>query len=875
MNNTMKTNKNTTTDTLRQLLNATSEEEIIGLYKAGHDIDASEFGGFTCMHLCDYSEASTLAARLSSTHARSAALPEEHASISRLTPLHMQALRGNKEMVEVLLRKGANPFAMTDSGDRPIDLTIYPEVIRLLGEAMDKSYDDDFADDEENEDKPCELWWNPLHRVESADMVAKLVQEGHNVNVSDTKGLTPLHLARNGKVACALLAEGANLHLRNEEGLTPLLYNDNEEVIRVLLEAGARVDGCTKSGTPDVFLAAKHGKLRLFYELGADLTVTSPRGETCLNYIRRAEDLKLLLEAGLDMNACNFQGMNPWYLCANAEVQHAMLDAGFREAPDTWHGFSLLMAAADGGVVQRLLGMGLDVNHAGALGRTALFLYISHSTYQALIAAGADVNHRDERGLTPLHRVASHADAVEMLLEAGANPHVRSLNGRTPLHAADSPEAVRLLLEAGADVNAADSDGLTPLHLCTSRECMEILLEAGADPNARNKLGMTPLHLARGAWAVDMLVKYGAQVNAVANNGRTPMHYAFGPGISYSLIKNGASAAVRDNDGKLPFERMTDSCMRQHLLYTYMQEMKHSMPKFTPQVNRLWEIMQTDSLEQMKTELQVLVQPVTESVRPAVLPSEAITDSGERKVIELRSAIRKRLIRKHGLEAYVNHRRLIPGEKLSTSDWCDIMHTAARELTERELDVMVDLADEFAGNAYWATHGSELCEHVYKVHSEDMTIKVARLAHSRFPLDDAEESCNVPFKAAAKGDLPFVRRLVEEVGISVNAEHTGVRPQDSGSLLNFAINSTSAELVSYLLEQGANPNVKTEKQYRPLAQALIGSSMYYMYNIVSLLLQHGAEQHDFIYEGELYSPISFAMENGYEEMVELLEKYLG
>ena len=871
MNNTMKTHKNTTTiNTLRKLLNATSEEEIIRLYKAGHDIDASEFGGFTCMHLCDYSEASTIAARLSSSRARTAALPEEHASISRLTPLHVQALRGNEKMVKLLLEKGANPFAMTDSGDRPIDMTSYPEVIRLLQEEMDKSYDESECKDD---DVNWEEWRSPLHEVETADMVAKLVQEGYDVNERDQKGLTPLHLARNGKVACALLAEGADLKLRNKNGLTPLLYNDNEEVSRVLLEAGARVDGCTRAGTPDVFLAAKHGKLRLFYENGADLTATSPRGETCLNYIRRAEDLKLLLEAGLDMNACNFQGMNPWYLCANAEVQHAMLDAGFSQGPNTWHGFSLLMAAADASVVKRLLGMGYDVNHAGALGRTPLFLYISGSSYKALLDGGADVNHRDERGLTPLHTVASHADAVEMLLEAGANPHARTHTGRTPLHAADAPASVRLLQEAGADVNAADSDGMTPLHRCTSRECMEILLEAGANPNARNNLGMTPLHLARRWSDIELLVKHGADVNAVANNGRTPLHYAVSFAIADRLLMHGASPAIRDNDGKLPFERMNDSYLRRHLLHAYMQQMKHTKPEFTPQVNRLWEILQTDSLEQMQTELQKLVLPAAAPDQPAA--DSPAPHTGKQGIFELRSAIRKRLIKKYGLEAYVDHRRHTPGEKLSTSDWCDIMHTVTRELTERELDVMLELAEEFAGNAYWATHGSELCEHVYKVHSEDMTIKVARLAHSRFPLDDAEESCNVPFKAAAKGDLPFVRRLVEEVGISVNAEHTGVRPQDSGSLLNFAINSTSAELVSYLLEQGASPNVKTEKQYRPLAQALIGSSMYYMYNIVSLLLQHGAEQHDFIYEGELYSPISFAMENGYEEMVELLEKHLG
>ena len=871
MKNTMKTHTNITTiATLRQLLNATSEEEITQLYKDGHDIDATEFGGFTSIHLCDFSGASEMLANLSSFRARTAALPEEHASISRLTPLHVQALRGNEKMVKLLLEKGANPFAMTDSGDRPIDMTSYPEVIRLLQEKMDKSYDESECKDDDANREECR---SPLHEVETADMVAKLVQEGYDVNERDQKGLTPLHLARNGKVACALLAEGADLNLRNKNGLTPLLYNDNEEVSRVLLEAGARVDGCTRAGTPDVFLAAKHGKLRLFYENGADLTITTPRGESCLNYIRREEELKLLLQAGLDMNTCNFQGMHPWYLCANAEVQHAMLDAGFSQGPNTWHGFSLLMAAADASVVKRLLGMGYDVNHAGALGRTPLFLYISGSSYKALLDGGADVNHRDERGLTPLHTVASHADAVEMLLEAGANPHARTHTGRTPLHAADSPEAVGLLLESGADVNAADSDGMTPLHRCTTHECMEVLLEAGANPNARNNLGMTPLHLARRWSDIELLVKHGADVNAVANNGRTPLHYAVSFAIADRLLMHGASPAIRDKDGKLPFERITDSYLRRQLLHAYMQEMKHTKPEFTPQVNRLWEILQTDSLEQMKSELQKLVLPASAPDQPAA--DSPAPHTGKQEIFELRSAIRKRLIKKYGLEAYVDHRRHTPGEKLSTSDWCDIMHTVTRELTERELDVMLELADEFAGNAYWATHGSELCEHVYKVHSQDMTIKVAKLAHSRFPLDDAEESCNVPFKAASRGDLPFIRRMVEEVGISVDACHTDIRPQDSGTLLTFAIGSINYDMVTYLLEQGADPNVNAAKQYPPLAYSLVNHEMYNMLDVVRLLLEHGAEQHDFIYKGELYSPISFAMAHGYDDMVEQLEKHLG
>jgi ankyrin repeat protein len=117
--------------------------------------------------------------------------------------------------------------------------------------------------------------------------------------------------------------------------------------------------------------------------------------------------------------------------------------------------------------------------------------------------------------------------------------------------------------------------------------------------------------------------------------------------------------------------------------------------------------------------------------------------------------------------------------------------------------------------------------------------------------------------------------MVEEIGISVNARHFGDGPHEAGALLNYAINAVSQELVCYLLEQGADPNEQAGNTYPPLAQALVINSMYSTYDIVQLLLEYGAEQQDFIHEGECYSPISFAMSQDDENMVELLEKHLG
>jgi len=96
---------------------------------------------------------------------------------------------------------------------------------------------------------------------------------------------------------------------------------------------------------------------------------------------------------------------------------------------------------------------------------------------------------------------------------------------------------VRALLSEGADVNAAQGDGMTALHwaaLGDRAEMIRVLVYAGANTETRTRLGSyTPLHLAAEnghAEAIAALVAGEAKIGAQTANGTTPLHFAAASG---------------------------------------------------------------------------------------------------------------------------------------------------------------------------------------------------------------------------------------------------------------------------------------------------------------------------------------------------------
>lgn len=148
-------------------------------------------------------------------------------------------------------------------------------------------------------------------------------------------------------------------------------------------------------------------------------------------------------------------------------------------------------------------------------GQTPLMLAISRGgsdrqkdRVQWLIDKGADVNALNRNGQSVFDLALSNANGdVLALLVAKIDPKKSDDNGNTALLSAvraNKPEVVSTLLTRGALVNAQNAMGDSPLHLAArgtgnagfNAPLLKILVDAGANANLANARGDLPLHLA-------------------------------------------------------------------------------------------------------------------------------------------------------------------------------------------------------------------------------------------------------------------------------------------------------------------------------------------------------------------------------------------
>jgi ankyrin repeat protein len=124
-------------------------------------------------------------------------------------------------------------------------------------------------------------------------------------------------------------------------------------------------------------------------------------------------------------------------------------------------------------------------------------------------------------------------------------------------------EAVRSLVKQAADVNAAQGDGTTALHWAALRgdaEMAQMLLYAGANVHAKTRIGSyTPLFMAAKngtAPIVDLLLKAGADANYKGTDGLTPLMMAAMSGNRESvrlLLDKGAELNAKETEhGQTP-----------------------------------------------------------------------------------------------------------------------------------------------------------------------------------------------------------------------------------------------------------------------------------------------------------------------------------
>ncbi|XP_061565179.1 poly [ADP-ribose] polymerase tankyrase-2-like [Cololabis saira] len=499
------------------------------------------------------------------------------------TPLHFAAGFGRKEVVDLLLQKGANVHARDDGG--------------LVS----------------------------LHNACSfghAQVVSLLLRCGADANVRDNWNYTPLHEAAiKGKidVCIVLLQHGAEPNTRNTDGRTAL--DLAEPSAKAVLTGEYRKDELLES--------ARNGNevklMALLTPLNVNCHASDGRKSTPLHLAagyNRVKTVQLLLQHGADVHAKDKGDLVPLHnACSygHYEVTELLMKHGACvNARDLWQ-FTPLHEAASKNRVEHcasaspylnrkqvcelLLRKGASVNEKTKDLLTPLHLASEkghNDVIELLVKHEAKVNTLDHLGQTALHRAArgGRLQTCRLLLTAGSDPLLTSLQGFSPSQLGN--ESVQQILQAGGalignsevdrqlldasktgaletveelctpqNVNCRDMEGRqsTPLHFAAGYNrlaVVQFLLQHGADVHAKDKGGLVPLHNAcsYGHYEVaELLVLHGAVVNVADLWKFTPLHEAAAKGkyeICKLLLQRGADPTRKNRDGNTPLDMVRD-----------------------------------------------------------------------------------------------------------------------------------------------------------------------------------------------------------------------------------------------------------------------------------------------------------------------------
>ena len=334
----------------------------------------------------------------------------------------------------------------------------------------------------------------------STSVVKRLLKSKVNVNCIEADGQTPLveaALQNQMEIIALLIEAGVDVNIRGRDGSTALfnaVYHENKDLIEMLLDRDADITSEAKLGdylrfTPLHLAAAKnsHAIIRMFKCKGIDnIDVRTEDQFTALHYAAIKNSLlamELLVSLGARIDVQNLDGETPLRLAA----QNGHLEA-----------------------VRYLLGVGLmaskfpDVNEITPAIHAVSVDGQIQSQPPLNTRFTVEVWRRDKDIALRLAAQNGHAEIVTVLLAEGANHESIAELGSSPLHLAgynDHAGLVRVLLDAGADSTVGGKYQSTALHIAAARGKTGFVQELLAavskiDINQRNHWNETPLHCA-------------------------------------------------------------------------------------------------------------------------------------------------------------------------------------------------------------------------------------------------------------------------------------------------------------------------------------------------------------------------------------------
>ncbi|AXK60269.1 ankyrin repeat domain-containing protein [Candidatus Chromulinivorax destructor] len=223
------------------------------------------------------------------------------------SPLHIAAVVGNKEILQLLVDSGVNVDIQEPKEKMsPLHIAVlygHTEIVQNLLAARANVHTVNSGG------------MTPLHIAilnNQKDIVKLLVEYGADIN-SHIIGseFTPLHLAaKKGyiEIAKLLLMAGVDINIQGLSGCTPLhiaVEQDQIESINFLVEHGANIDQGTHNGVTPLHFASCKGNaeiVRLLIAAGCNPEISTIRGRSAQEFAKTDEIRDILRRTGLGNN---------------------------------------------------------------------------------------------------------------------------------------------------------------------------------------------------------------------------------------------------------------------------------------------------------------------------------------------------------------------------------------------------------------------------------------------------------------------------------------------------------------------------------------------------------------------------------------------
>ncbi|XP_073515847.1 ankyrin repeat domain-containing protein 27 isoform X3 [Phyllobates terribilis] len=418
------------------------------------------------------------------------------------TPLHIAAICGQSQFIDLLISKGAAVNSTDYHGSTPLHLACQKGHQKMALLLLHYKASKDIQDN--NGNSPLHLACTHGHE----DCVKALVYYDVNscrLDGGNEKGDTALHIAARWgyqPIIEVLLQNGADTKKANKRKETPLHCALNSKILSIM--ESAHVEDTRRPSNSESLSQSPPRSADTISRDSSDSSLSSPstRPDDVRSKYKEVEKLlRAVSDGDLEMVRYLLEWVDDDYddepedcLVGNKEFCHP------------------LCQCCTCGPVQKKLSRipssGLGVNVSSRDGFTPLHIAALHGhavLVNLLLKHGAHVDAKNGNRALPLHLAChkGHLEVVKLLMEISAGKNKKDANGNTPLIyacMAGHLEMATRLLEHGASVNLGNVKGNTALHESVRRNhegLVKLLLLYGAPADVRNKRQYSPVDFAK------------------------------------------------------------------------------------------------------------------------------------------------------------------------------------------------------------------------------------------------------------------------------------------------------------------------------------------------------------------------------------------